>query len=79
MKDPLGQSTVNTRKVIFVTLLIVAAATVWAIFQPKVVGTIALVLSVIVMIILHELGHFVMAKRGGMKVTEFFIGFGPKL
>ena len=79
MKDPLGQSTVNTRKVIFVTLLIVAAVTVWAIFQPKVVGTIALVLSVIVMIILHELGHFVMAKRGGMKVTEIFIGFGPKL
>src|ERR1700745_3827977 len=31
------------------------------------------------MIMLHELGHFVMAKRAGMKVTEFFLGFGPKL
>ena len=31
------------------------------------------------MIMLHELGHFVMAKRAGMKVTEFFLGFGPRL
>ena len=31
------------------------------------------------MIMLHEFGHFVMAKRGGMKVTEFFLGFGPRL
>jgi membrane-associated protease RseP (regulator of RpoE activity) len=28
---------------------------------------------------LHELGHFVMAKRAGMKVTEFFVGFGPRV
>src|SRR5204863_5492941 len=27
----------------------------------------------------HERGHFVMAKRAGMKVTEFFLGFGPRL
>ncbi len=28
---------------------------------------------------LHELGHFVTAKWAGMKVTEFFVGFGPRL
>ena len=28
---------------------------------------------------LHELGHFVTAKRAGMKVTEYFVGFGPRL
>ncbi len=28
---------------------------------------------------LHELGHYVAARATGMKVTEFFIGFGPKL
>lgn len=33
----------------------------------------------VVMIFLHELGHFIAAKKGGMKVTEFFIGFGPRL
>ncbi len=37
------------------------------------------ILSIVVMIFLHELGHFVMARRAGMKVTEFFIGFGPKI
>jgi len=33
----------------------------------------------VLMIFLHELGHFIMAKRAGMKVTEFFLCFGPKL
>ena len=37
------------------------------------------VASIIVMIFLHELGHYVMAKRAGMLVTEFFIGFGPRI
>ena len=38
-----------------------------------------MVLGLVVMIFLHELGHFIMAKRAGMKVTEFFLGFGPRL
>jgi membrane-associated protease RseP (regulator of RpoE activity) len=33
----------------------------------------------IVIVMLHELGHFVTAKRAGMKVTEYFVGFGPRL
>ena len=37
------------------------------------------VAAIVVMIFLHELGHFVTAKLSGMKVTEFFFGFGPKL
>ncbi len=37
------------------------------------------VFAIIVMIFLHELGHYVAAKRSGMKVTEFFIGFGPRI
>ncbi|MFM7068172.1 MAG: M50 family metallopeptidase [Actinomycetes bacterium] len=36
-------------------------------------------LSVVLMIFLHELGHYVAAKRAGMKVTEFFLGFGPRV
>lgn len=38
-----------------------------------------IVAGLVAMIFLHELGHFIMAKRAGMKVTEFFIGFGPRL
>ncbi len=30
-------------------------------------------------IFLHELGHYLAARWGGMKATEFFLGFGPKL
>jgi RIP metalloprotease RseP len=39
----------------------------------------AFIVMLVVMIFLHELGHYLAAKRGGMKVTEFFIGFGPRL
>src|ERR671911_150954 len=37
------------------------------------------VFGIVVMIFLHELGHFLTAKWSGMKVTEFFIGFGPRI
>ncbi len=32
-----------------------------------------------VVLFLHELGHYVAARSAGMRVTEFFIGFGPRL
>jgi len=32
-----------------------------------------------VLVFVHELGHFVMAKRAGMKVEEFGFGFPPRL
>ena len=35
------------------------------------------VLSLLVLV--HELGHFMMAKRFGVKVLEFGIGFGPRV
>jgi len=31
------------------------------------------------MLFMHELGHFLTARACGMKVTEFFLGFGPKI
>ena len=30
-------------------------------------------------VLIHELGHFITAKLCGMRVDEFAIGFGPKL
>ncbi|MGH9137080.1 MAG: M50 family metallopeptidase [Acidimicrobiales bacterium] len=35
--------------------------------------------SLVGIIFMHELGHFLTAKVAGMKVTEFFIGFGPRI
>lgn len=37
------------------------------------------ILAVLLMIVFHEFGHFATAKLTGMKVTEFFVGFGPRL
>lgn len=37
------------------------------------------VLVFIVLIIIHEFGHFIAAKTLGVKVNEFAVGFGPKL
>ena len=38
-----------------------------------------IVTSIVFMIFMHEMGHFLTAKWTGMKVVEFFIGFGPRL
>ena len=35
--------------------------------------------AVVVMIFLHELGHYLAARWSGMKVTEFFLGFGTRI
>ncbi|HXN08670.1 MAG TPA: site-2 protease family protein, partial [Candidatus Acidoferrales bacterium] len=32
-----------------------------------------------VLVVFHEFGHFVFAKRAGVTVTDFAVGFGPTL
>lgn len=42
----------------------------------------SIVVSILVfslLIFIHELGHFLMAKKSGIKVVEFSIGMGPRL
>ena len=41
--------------------------------------TFVFVVGLLVSVFLHEMGHFVTARRTGMKVTQFFMGFGPRL
>ncbi|HRW39868.1 MAG TPA: site-2 protease family protein [Aquihabitans sp.] len=55
---------------VLVALVALGIANIWLLI---------VVLAIVVMITLHELGHYLMAKRAGMKVTEFFLGFGPKI
>jgi membrane-associated protease RseP (regulator of RpoE activity) len=43
------------------------------------VWTLLFVAGLLVSIFLHEVGHFVTARRTGMKATQFFMGFGPRL
>jgi len=42
-------------------------------------GVLAFIAALLVSVMLHEGGHFALAKRFGMKVTEFFVGFGPRI
>jgi membrane-associated protease RseP (regulator of RpoE activity) len=42
-------------------------------------GIILFVLAILVIVMVHEGGHFAFAKLFGMKVQEFFVGFGPRL
>ncbi len=37
------------------------------------------VLLFLVLIVIHEFGHFISAKLLGVRVNEFAVGFGPKL
>lgn len=39
----------------------------------------AFVFALSVLIIVHEFGHFIIAKRSGVKVERFAVGFGPKI
>ena len=73
------QKTADGRRALVTALSLLAGLVVLAFFRPNAAGTIGVLLAIITMIMLHELGHFVMAKRAGMKVTEFFLGFGPRL
>ena len=43
------------------------------------IGWVIFVVALLVSVMLHETGHFVLAKRFGMKVTRYFVGFGPTL
>lgn len=42
-------------------------------------GLVAFILLLGVMVLVHELGHFILAKRAGVKVEEFGFGYPPRL
>lgn len=43
------------------------------------IGVLVLVLGVLVSVGLHEVGHMVPAKRFGVRVSQYMVGFGPTL
>ncbi len=42
-------------------------------------GALGFLVALLVSVMLHEGGHFLTARRYGMKATHFFVGFGPTL
>jgi membrane-associated protease RseP (regulator of RpoE activity) len=79
VRDPFDDIQVGARKAVLYTVVAVMLLIAYTTLFPTQIAIIAMILSYPLMIFLHELGHFVMAKRNGMLVTEFFVGFGPRL
>jgi len=61
----------------FVRLALLVGLLAWAAITS--LWLFMFIMALVVSIFLHEMGHFLMAKRAGMKVTEFFLGFGPRI
>jgi len=83
MRDVLEEAgvgeNVNSRVATGILLTFLAAMAALFLFVPGSRTPLILVAGIILMVMLHELGHYLVAKRSGMKVTEFFVGFGPRL
>ena len=58
---------------VLVAGLLAAVSVIWGL--PMLVG----LLLIAMMLFLHEAGHYLTARWADMKVTEFFLGFGPRL
>jgi membrane-associated protease RseP (regulator of RpoE activity) len=79
VKDPFDEIDVAKRKAVLYSACGLLVIVAYAFAFPTQVALVAMIFAFVVMIMLHEFGHFIMAKRAGMKVTEFFVGFGPRL
>ncbi|NND03632.1 MAG: RIP metalloprotease RseP [Acidimicrobiia bacterium] len=42
-------------------------------------GSVVLIVGIILMVVIHEAGHFLAAKYFNIKATEAFFGFGPRI
>lgn len=81
MKDPLeeaGQS-MTRRGAAGAGLILLLGLTFLGVVRPSTRDTLLIILGLVVLIMAHEAGHYLAAKRSGMKVTEFFLGFGPRI
>lgn len=43
------------------------------------IGIVAFVVALLFSVMVHEFGHYITARKFGMKVTEFFLGFGKRI
>src|SRR5439155_25122539 len=48
-------------------------------FVSQSLGVVIFIVSILAVVLVHEAGHFFTAKAFGIKVEEFFVGFGPRL
>jgi len=78
-KPPTPEPTAEEQRRALIRLGLVLGAGALIAVLTGVTRTVLVILAFVAMIMIHELGHFVTAKWAGMKVTEYFLGFGPRL
>ena len=44
-----------------------------------IIGILIFIATLLLMVTFHEWGHYITARKFGIKVEEFFVGFGPRL
>lgn len=67
----------NSMATTWTTVVVVVGLLAW--LGVKNPWSLLFVVGLIVSVFFHELGHFVSARRSGMKVTQFYMGFGPRV
>ena len=77
-KDPLAESGQNVDKLGAIVLALALLVGVGLLLYLYPVPM-AIIIGLVLMVMAHEAGHLIAAKRAGMKATEFFIGFGPRI
>jgi membrane-associated protease RseP (regulator of RpoE activity) len=70
---------VKTRRIAPIVVAVLVVLVAWGIWSPTGLAAVGVILCLPLIIMLHELAHYVTARRTGMKVTEFFVGFGPRI
>jgi len=81
VKDPLEEASdeVTPPRAAFIGLTILVVLVGLFVFRPGSRVPLLIIVGIIVVVMLHEAGHFYTARRAGMKVTEYFVGFGPRI
>jgi membrane-associated protease RseP (regulator of RpoE activity) len=83
-QQPNGQNGQAGKSPVWLRILIALAAVAVIVFLARnhlafTLGVAIFVVALLVSVMLHELGHFLTAKKFHMKVTQFFVGFGKTL
>jgi membrane-associated protease RseP (regulator of RpoE activity) len=80
---PAGQPSRGSAARLVAWLLVVAVVVALIVADHRhlafLFGVLIFVVALLVSVMLHEFGHFATAKKFGMRVTQFFVGFGQTL
>lgn len=79
MRDPLETTELDARPILVGVGLLLTALVALGVANPTALGVVAIWIGIIGIIMIHEAGHYFTAKLFNMKVTEYFLGFGPRV